>query len=54
MKHAWIRMAALGVASILLIAAYKRTEQSSVMADAAQHFLEFPVARPKGQSYIQV
>jgi len=39
MKHVWIRVAALGVASILLMAAYKRAEQSSVMANAAQAFL---------------
>src|SRR5271165_2620006 len=40
MKHLWIRVAALGVAAILLTAAYKRADQSSVMADAAQHFLD--------------
>jgi len=40
MKHVWLRVAALGVASILLTAAYRRAEQSSVMADAAQHFLD--------------
>ncbi|MDP9169584.1 MAG: DUF3500 domain-containing protein [Acidobacteriota bacterium] len=39
MKQAWFRVAALGVASILLTAAYRRAEQSSVMADAAQAFL---------------
>ncbi|HVW87662.1 MAG TPA: DUF3500 domain-containing protein [Bryobacteraceae bacterium] len=39
MKHLWVRVAALGVAAILLTAAYRRTEQSSVMADAAQAFL---------------
>jgi len=40
MKPVWIRLAALGLATILLTAAYKRAEQSSVMADAAQHFLD--------------
>lgn len=39
MKHVWIRAAALSVAAILLTAAYRRAEQSSVMADAAQAFL---------------
>src|SRR5215472_4881214 len=39
MKHVWLRVAALGVAGILLTAAYKRAEQSSVMADAANAFL---------------
>ena len=40
MKPVWVRLAALGLATILLTAAYKRAEQSSVMADAAQHFLD--------------
>lgn len=39
MKHVWFRVAALGAAALLLTAAYKRTEQSSVMADAANAFL---------------
>jgi hypothetical protein len=39
MKHVWIRAAALGVAAILLTAAYRRSEESSVMANAAQAFL---------------
>ncbi len=39
MKHVWIRAAALSVAAILLTAAYRRAEQTSVMADAAQAFL---------------
>ncbi len=39
MKPVWYRMAALGAAAILLTAAYKRAEQSSVMADAANAFL---------------
>ncbi len=40
MKHVWLRIAALGIAAILLTAAYKRAETSSVMADAANHFLD--------------
>lgn len=40
MKHVWVRAAALGAAAILLTAAFKRAEQSTVMADAAQHFLD--------------
>src|SRR5579884_52711 len=39
MRLMWIRLAALGLATILLGAAYKRAEQSSVMANAAQAFL---------------
>jgi hypothetical protein len=39
MKHVWIRAAALGVGAIMLMAAYKRAEQSAVMANAAQAFL---------------
>ena len=39
MKPAWFRTAAVGVAALLLIAAYKRAEPSSVMADAANAFL---------------
>lgn len=39
MKPAWFRTAAVAVASLLLIAAYKRAEPSSVMADAANAFL---------------
>jgi len=39
MKHVWFRVAVLGAAAILLTAAYKRTEQASVMADAANAFL---------------
>jgi hypothetical protein len=39
MKHVWFRVAALAVGAILLTAAYKRAEQSSVMADAAQALL---------------
>jgi hypothetical protein len=40
MKLAWFRLAAIGVAAILLTAAYKRTSESSVMVQAAQHFLD--------------
>src|SRR3977135_4535855 len=36
---AWSRAAAVGVAALLLTAAYKRAEPSSVMADAANAFL---------------
>jgi hypothetical protein len=39
MKPAWFRAAAIGVSAFLLIAAYKRAEPSSVMADAANAFL---------------
>src|SRR5437660_10962796 len=39
MKHVWFRTAAVGVAALLLIAAYKRAEPSSVMADAANALL---------------
>jgi hypothetical protein len=39
MKLAWFRLAAIGVAAILLMAAYKRTSESTVMVQAAQHFL---------------
>jgi hypothetical protein len=39
MKHVWIRVAAVSVAAVLLMAAYKRADQSSVMANAAQAFL---------------
>ena len=39
MKPAWFRTAAIGVAALLLTAAYKRAEPSSVMADAANAFL---------------
>src|SRR4051794_3474502 len=39
MKNVWIRVAALGIAAVLLTAAYRRQEQSSVMADAANAFL---------------
>jgi hypothetical protein len=39
MKHVWLRAAALGAAALLLTAAYKRAEQASVMADAANAFL---------------
>jgi hypothetical protein len=39
MKHVWFRVAALGTAALLLTAAYKRAEQASVMADAANAFL---------------
>src|SRR5436305_14973797 len=38
MKSAWIRAAAVGAAGLLLIAAYKRAEPASVMADAANAF----------------
>jgi hypothetical protein len=40
MKHVWVRVAALGAAALFLTAAYKRADQSTVMADAAQHFLD--------------
>src|ERR1043165_3535163 len=39
MKSVWFRAASLAVAALLLIAAYKRAEPSSVMADAANAFL---------------
>ena len=39
MKSIWFRAAAVGVAALLLTAAYKRAEPSSVMADAANAFL---------------
>ncbi|MES1258230.1 MAG: DUF3500 domain-containing protein [Acidobacteriota bacterium] len=39
MKHVWFRITALSAAALLLTAAYKRTEQASVMADAANAFL---------------
>src|SRR5947209_6542521 len=39
MKHVWFRVAAMGTAALLLTAAYKRAEQASVMADAANAFL---------------
>jgi hypothetical protein len=39
MRPVWFRTAALGLAALLLIAAYKRAEPSSVMADAANAFL---------------
>ena len=39
MKSVWFRAAAIGVAALLLTAAYKRAEPSSVMADAANAFL---------------
>ena len=39
MKPVWYRAVALGAAAVLLTAAYKRAEQSSVMADTANAFL---------------
>src|SRR5437660_6437876 len=39
MKSVWFRAAAVGVAALLLTAAYKRAEPSSVMAAAANAFL---------------
>jgi len=39
MKPVWFRAAAVGVAAFLLTAGYKRAEPSSVMADAANAFL---------------
>ena len=39
MKLTWFRLAAIGIAGILLTAAYKRTDESTVMVQAAQHFL---------------
>jgi len=39
MKPVWFRVAAVGLAAFLLTAAYKRAEPSSVMADAANAFL---------------
>ena len=39
MNSAWARTAAVGVSALLLTAAYKRAEPSSVMADAANAFL---------------
>jgi hypothetical protein len=49
MKSVWIRVAALGVAAIMLMAAYKRADQSTVMADAAQAFLNSLWADQKAQ-----
>ncbi len=39
MNAVWFRAAAVGVSALLLTAAYKRAEPSSVMADAANAFL---------------
>ena len=39
MKSVWFRAAAVGFGALLLTAAYKRAEPSSVMADAANAFL---------------
>lgn len=39
MKHVWLRVGALGAAALLLTAAYKRADQSSIMADTANAFL---------------
>src|ERR1700761_2395974 len=39
MKSVWFRVTAIGVFALLLTAAYKRAEPSSVMADAANAFL---------------
>jgi hypothetical protein len=39
MKLTWFRLAAIGIAGILLTAAYKRTDESTVMVQAARHFL---------------
>src|SRR6476469_7994175 len=39
MNSVWYRVAALGVSALLLTAAYKRAEPSSLMADAANAFL---------------
>src|SRR5260370_30211882 len=39
MSLVWFRATAVGVAALLWIAAYKRPEPSSVMADAANAFL---------------
>jgi hypothetical protein len=50
MKHVWFRVAALGVAAILLTAAYKRAETSSVMADAANAFLNSLFADQKAKA----
>ncbi|HZL55549.1 MAG TPA: DUF3500 domain-containing protein, partial [Bryobacteraceae bacterium] len=50
MKHVWFRVAALGVAGILLTAAYKRAEQASVMADAANAFLNSLFADQKAKA----
>ncbi len=40
MKLACFRVAAIGIGAILLMAAYKRADESTVMVLAAQHFLE--------------
>lgn len=40
MKQVWLRVSAVLAVALLLTAAYKRAEQNSVMADAANHFLE--------------
>src|SRR4051794_3240075 len=39
MKAVWFRASAVGISALLLTAAYKRAEPSSVMADAANAFL---------------
>src|SRR5438552_15553737 len=50
MKPVWFRTAAVGVAALLLTAAYKRVEPSSIMADAANAFLNslWPDQKAKG------
>lgn len=50
MKNVRFRAAALGVAAVLLLTAWKRTEQSSVMASAAQAFLTSLWADQKEQA----
>jgi hypothetical protein len=40
MNSIWIRAAAFGFSALMLTAAYKRAEPSSVMADAANAFLD--------------
>lgn len=40
MHSRWLRLAAASFAGVLLVAAYHRTEQSNIMADAANHFLD--------------
>ena len=54
MKHVWFRVAALGTQPSFLPAAYKRAEQASVMADAANAFLVAVVKDQKARSDLRV
>lgn len=40
MDQVWLRLSALGAGALLLMAAYQRTDQSTVMVQAAQHFID--------------